>query len=447
MSIFKRQIANIITLTRIFGVVLIFWFTPYSTNFWLLVVAHLFTLICLTDFLDGWIARRLGTVSRIGKVLDPLADKILVLLFLPLLEMQIITAFPVFLILSREFAVMALRIVAAKDTNDVPAAGFSGKLKTAITMPVCGILLARVPVDTVETLPSIFMPFELLRIWILSWPNFVINVLIFSVVFVTIWSFITYFSSFVWRSYIKQFNYDEVRAKRALRVLIPNTFSIINLLSGILAIVLSVLGYFDLAVLSILIGIISDSLDGSLARRLDAYSKFGEQLDTKADLVTFGIAPSVFIYFFSSSYVPFHVSVFISIVYFACVVYRLWRFSLSGHASTFDGLPSPIAAGLVIFASLLDPYYSGLLFIGIILQVSILMITTLSYPHLSLLNKGRFTRKVRSFCMIMAIISMLALVGIKEGLIFYPYECVFGIVFLYSLMPFYLKLKYLLKDK
>ena len=86
---------------RIFGVGIIFWMTPYTTNVTQITVILLYTVICLTDFLDGWIARRLKIESELGKILDPLADKILVLLFLPLLEMQVITSFQ-FLLFWRE---------------------------------------------------------------------------------------------------------------------------------------------------------------------------------------------------------------------------------------------------------------------------------------------------------------------------------------------------------
>ncbi|MBL6723338.1 MAG: CDP-alcohol phosphatidyltransferase family protein, partial [Candidatus Margulisbacteria bacterium] len=89
-----NQLANIISSLRIVGVGLIFWMTPYTTNLTQIVVILFYTVICLTDFLDGWISRKLKIESDIGKILDTVADKILVLLFLPLLEMQVITSFP-----------------------------------------------------------------------------------------------------------------------------------------------------------------------------------------------------------------------------------------------------------------------------------------------------------------------------------------------------------------
>jgi CDP-diacylglycerol--glycerol-3-phosphate 3-phosphatidyltransferase len=135
--------------------------TPYTTNFVQIFVILFYTIICLTDFLDGWVARRLRIESELGKILDPLADKILVLLFLPLLEMQVITSFPVFIILAREFAIMGLRIYSVQQGGDAIPAQFTGKLKTALTFPVCGILFGRVPVETVD-IPWLFQPVQLL---------------------------------------------------------------------------------------------------------------------------------------------------------------------------------------------------------------------------------------------------------------------------------------------
>ena len=220
-----NQLANIITGFRILGVGLIFWMTPYVTNFTQIVVILFYTFICLTDFLDGWIARRLKIESELGKILDPLADKILVLLFLPLLEMQVITSFPVFIILAREFAMMGRRVYSVQNGGDSIPAQFTGKLKTALTFPVCGILFGRVPVESVD-IPIIFQPVQYLIHWVMSWPSSIILLLIYTVVAVTIWSFIDYFDHFFWGIYLKRFNNNEDRARQALRSLIPNFFSI-----------------------------------------------------------------------------------------------------------------------------------------------------------------------------------------------------------------------------
>ena len=89
-----------------------------------------FLLASLTDFLDGYFARRHRTVSRIGKLLDPAADKILTsAAFISLVELDLAPAWMVVVIVAREFAVSTLRSVLASE-RVVVASGWSGKVKT-----------------------------------------------------------------------------------------------------------------------------------------------------------------------------------------------------------------------------------------------------------------------------------------------------------------------------
>jgi CDP-diacylglycerol--glycerol-3-phosphate 3-phosphatidyltransferase len=93
----------------------------------------LFLLASLTDVIDGWVARRFHLVSKLGQLLDPAADKILVAAaYVSLVELDpaVTPSWMVVAILAREFAVGALRSFAASEAIVIPA-GFSGKLKTA----------------------------------------------------------------------------------------------------------------------------------------------------------------------------------------------------------------------------------------------------------------------------------------------------------------------------
>lgn len=94
----------------------------------------LFIIASLTDWVDGYIARKYGQVSDFGKFLDPLADKLLVIAAMTMFcEWGIIPAWALMIVLTREFAVTGLRLVAV-GKGKVIAAGFSGKVKTASTM-------------------------------------------------------------------------------------------------------------------------------------------------------------------------------------------------------------------------------------------------------------------------------------------------------------------------
>ncbi len=113
--------------------------------FWMIIV---FAIASLTDFLDGYIARKYDLVTTFGKFMDPLADKILVMAALLLLQdAGLVAPWIVIIILSREFIVSGVRLVAVSE-GKVIAAGNLGKYKTATTM-VAIILLMISPVEVV----------------------------------------------------------------------------------------------------------------------------------------------------------------------------------------------------------------------------------------------------------------------------------------------------------
>jgi len=108
-------------------------------GYWATIV---FTLAALTDLVDGWLARKMNVVSVLGKLLDPLADKLIVMASLVwMVPMGRIPAWVVVLLLGRDIAVTGLRSVAASE-GVVIAAGEEGKAKTALQMigVICLIL-------------------------------------------------------------------------------------------------------------------------------------------------------------------------------------------------------------------------------------------------------------------------------------------------------------------
>lgn len=438
-----KHLANLITLSRVAGVFLIFFLTPYTTNFWLIVTVLLYIVVCITDSIDGWVARKFNIVSDVGKILDPLADKILVLVFLPLLEMQAITSFPVFIILAREYAIMALRIVWAKH-GIIMGANLSGKIKTAITLPVCGILFARVPVTEVSHLPLLFIPFNELRLWIFSWPGWVFTILIWCTIFVTLWSFFDYFGSYIWQEYVRKFGGDEYKAKRFLRTFIPNAFSMMNLICGSSAALLAWFKYYHFSVLLVILGILFDALDGPLARKLDAASKWGANLDSKADFVSFGITPAIIIYqIFSINTRQLFVLIFgicLAFLYYAAVQYRLRRFDQTGHTLYFEGLPSPVGAAMVLVAAI-SPYLHHLrFFVPTIIIISILMVSRISYPHLSIASKKNFFKFLSVPAFIFTVLTILKLIGDQSVYDSFVYEILFGLICVYVVFPLFQKL-------
>lgn len=101
---------------------------------WMYSALAVFIIASITDFIDGEIARKCNQITDFGKFLDPLADKLLTIAAMCMFcEWGKFPAWALMLVLTREFAVTGLRLVAAPKGN-VIAAGWSGKVKTASTM-------------------------------------------------------------------------------------------------------------------------------------------------------------------------------------------------------------------------------------------------------------------------------------------------------------------------
>ena len=129
--------ASKITLVRVALIPLYMIFMYLSggvTGLWMWLALAVFIIASLTDNVDGQIARKRNQVSDFGKFLDPLADKLLVIAAMTMFcEWGVMPAWALMLVLTREFAVTGLRLIAVGKGN-VIAAGWSGKVKTASTM-------------------------------------------------------------------------------------------------------------------------------------------------------------------------------------------------------------------------------------------------------------------------------------------------------------------------
>ncbi|MBD3795967.1 MAG: CDP-diacylglycerol--glycerol-3-phosphate 3-phosphatidyltransferase [Epsilonproteobacteria bacterium] len=105
------------------------------------MAAFIFVIASVTDFFDGYIARTFDQITILGKILDPLADKMLTLAgFLGLMMMDRASAWVIFLILSRELFITGLRVSAVSAGLDI-SASWMGKVKTVVQMIAIGFLL------------------------------------------------------------------------------------------------------------------------------------------------------------------------------------------------------------------------------------------------------------------------------------------------------------------
>ena len=144
------NIANKLTILRILMIPLFMFVLESGNNawfFWLsfrdaqFLATIIFVLASFTDFLDGFLARKLNLITDFGKLMDPLADKILVMTALIyLVTYGLIPAWVVIIIFAREFIISGIRMVAAS-YNIVIAASVWGKLKTVSQMSMIVVLL------------------------------------------------------------------------------------------------------------------------------------------------------------------------------------------------------------------------------------------------------------------------------------------------------------------
>ena len=130
-------LASKITLSRV-AMIPAYMATMYlsggEAGMWMYISLAIFIIASLTDFVDGYIARHYNQTSDFGKFLDPLADKLLTIAAMAMFcEWGVFPAWALMVILTREFAVSGLRMVASQK-GSVIAAGWSGKVKTASTM-------------------------------------------------------------------------------------------------------------------------------------------------------------------------------------------------------------------------------------------------------------------------------------------------------------------------
>lgn len=138
-------------LYNIDGTVEIVYGKPINYN--VFIAAVLFIFASITDFIDGYIARRYNLVTNMGKFLDPLADKLLVgSAFIVMVELNMIPSWMVVCVIAREFAVTGLRMLAVEQ-GEVIAAGLLGKLKTITQLIAIILILLGNPIFNAWNIP------------------------------------------------------------------------------------------------------------------------------------------------------------------------------------------------------------------------------------------------------------------------------------------------------
>lgn len=159
-----------------------------------------------------------------------------------------------------------------------------------------------------------------------------------------------------------------------------------NLAAGFLSALLSLRAELDWAVSLVLLAAVFDAVDGPLARSRGTEGLFGANLDSLADVVSFGVAPAFAIYTGSLHHLP-GVGVAVCLGLVLCGTWRLARFSLCKKQLYFVGCPMPVAGVLIALLAPTEPH--PLLALTAVVVVSMLMISTVQVPTLARLRNRK----------------------------------------------------------
>ena len=169
---------------------------------------------------------------------------------------------------------------------------------------------------------------------------------------------------------------------------LADLFSIGNASFGFLSIVMIINGDLVLAAKFMLISVIFDALDGWVARkvkRLDEYG-FGKNIDSLCDVISFGVAPGIFLYSTTLTFSIPYINILVSLLIVICGILRLSRFNIITssikNSKEFVGLPIP-ATAMIISSFYLSGMFQVDISLVIMMVVSLLMISTVSYPKIS----------------------------------------------------------------
>jgi CDP-diacylglycerol--serine O-phosphatidyltransferase len=132
---------------------------------------------------------------------------------------------------------------------------------------------------------------------------------------------------------------------------------------GLSSIKFAIDGKFTIAIIAILFAGLMDALDGRIARLIKGTSKMGKELDSLGDVISFGVAPALIMYFWNLQYLD-KLGWFVCLTYVVCVALRLARFNINSEEEPswkdnfFEGMPSP-AGGIIVLLPLIISF-SGL---------------------------------------------------------------------------------------
>ena len=158
--------------------------------------------------------------------------------------------------------------------------------------------------------------------------------------------------------------------------LLPSAITSVNLLAGVAALIYTLQGSYHLGATMILVAAVLDGLDGKVARKMGISSEFGKQLDSLADLVSFGVAPAMLVFAWQLADLGMP-GIAAAMAFVLCGALRLARFNVLNISGYFVGIPITLAGAFLAPVSWFADDLPDYLIMGTIVFFSIMMVSNL----------------------------------------------------------------------
>ena len=233
-------------------------------------------------------------------------------------------------------------------------------------------------------------------------------------------------------------NNFKIVSDRKARMILPNMLTLIGVCIGLSSIKFALDEKFELAIIAIIFAALIDGLDGRIARLIKGTSKVGKELDSLTDVISFGVAPSFVMYFWSLNNLG-KFGWLLCLIYVVCVTLRLARFNVNSNEEPswkdnfFEGVPSP-AGGILVLMPLI---FSLSEFDFFIISYNILVpVFFISVSFLLISKFPTYSLKKIIIPRSMTVFLLFGIVLFFGLLLIYPFKVVFLSGFIYlSLIP------------
>ena len=233
-------------------------------------------------------------------------------------------------------------------------------------------------------------------------------------------------------------NNFKIVSDRKARMILPNMLTLIGVCIGLSSIKFALDEKFELAIIAIIFAALIDGLDGRIARLIKGTSKVGKELDSLTDVISFGVAPSFIMYFWSLNNLG-KFGWLLCLIYVVCVALRLARFNVNSNEEPswkdnfFEGVPSP-AGGILVLMPLIFSL-SGFDFLVISYNI-LVPVFFISVSFLLISKFPTYSLKKIIIPRSMTVFLLFGIVLFFSLLLIYPFKVIFLSGFIYlSLIP------------